>query len=79
MENTKILKAAVNTMEKDTIGTESGVEETGSMEKAPTIRRVIGGKAYTVEIRFNPKARETAKQKMERILRSEAEAGKFSA
>ncbi|MCD7835396.1 MAG: transposon-encoded TnpW family protein [Lachnospiraceae bacterium] len=39
----------------------------------PYIQRVIGGRTYTVKIHFNPNGKETAQDKMKRILQNEAE------
>lgn len=50
------------------------VEQTERAEKdAPFIQRVIDGRVYTVRIHFNPNSKETAKEKVLRMLKQEAE------
>lgn len=42
-------------------------------QEVPFIKRTIDGREYTVKIHFKPDARETAAQKMKRILLNSVE------
>ncbi len=56
------------------------VEQTTTTEKeVPFIQRVIDGRVYTVNIHFKADSRETAKDKVIRLLKQEAEGEMMSA
>ncbi len=56
------------------------VEQTTTPEKeAPFIQRVIDGRLYTVRIHFKADSRETAKDKVLRLLKQEAESEAMTA
>ena len=56
------------------------VEQTTTTEKeVPFIQRVIDGREYTVNIYFKADSRETAKDKVIRLLKQEAEGEMMSA
>ncbi len=56
------------------------VEQTTTAEKkVPFIQRVIDGRVYTVNIHFKVDSRETAKDKVIRLLKQEAEGEMMSA
>ncbi len=40
-------------------------------EKVPYIKRTIDGATYTVKIHFNTETKDTAKDKMKRVLKEE--------
>ena len=46
-------------------------------EPVPYIRRKVHGSVYTVKIRFFPESKETAKQKVKRLLLKDALDGNF--
>ena len=52
-------------------------ENTVQEEQVPYIKREIDGKLYTVMIHFQPGCRETAKDKIKRLLLKDALNGNF--
>lgn len=42
---------------------------------APYIKRTVGGREYTVKIHFRPDSRETAKEKLKRIMLNDIQSG----
>ena len=51
---------------------ETNKKETVQEEPVPYIKREVDGAVYTVKIHFNPESRETAKEKIARLLLNDA-------
>ena len=56
---------------------ETNKKDTVQEEPVPFIKREVDGAVYTVKIHFNPESRETAKEKVERLLLKDALNGNF--
>lgn len=56
---------------------ETTTKETVQEEPVPYIKREVDGAVYTVKIHFHPESRETAKEKVERLLLRDALSGNF--
>lgn len=62
---------------KDVPMEETNKKATVQEEPVPYIKREVDGAVYTVMIHFNPESRETAKEKVERLLLKDALNGNF--
>ena len=58
---------------------ETNKKATVQEEPVPYIKRKVDGAVYTVMIHFNPESRETAKDKIKRLLLKDALNGDFPA
>jgi len=57
---------------------ETKTKDTVQEEPVPYIKREVDGAVYTVKIHFHPESRETAKEKIKRLLLKDALNGNFS-